>query len=79
LKGTVNVPNLGFYKYQYSKQGEDLWTTIAGGDQPKVEGEIGFWYIDQLANGDYLLRLVVTDNQNNLFPACVIPVRVVHP
>ncbi len=79
LKGTVNVPNLGFYKYEFSKQGEDLWTTIAGGDQPKVEGEIGFWYIDQRPPGDYLLRLVVTDNQNNLFPACVIPVRVVHP
>lgn len=79
LKGTVNVPNLGFYKYEFSKQGEDLWTTIAGGDQPKVEGEIGFWNIDQLDNGDYLLRLVVADNQNNLFPACVIPVRIAKP
>lgn len=77
LKGTVNVPNLGFYKYEYAKQGEDLWNTIAGGNQPKVEGEIGFWYIDQLTDGDYLLRLVVNDNQNNLFPACVIPIRIV--
>ncbi len=76
LKGTVNVPNLGFYKYEYAKQGEDNWTTIAGGDQPKVAGEIGFWYIDQLVSGDYLLRLVVTDNQNNSFPICVIPVKV---
>jgi len=78
LKGTVNVTNLGFYKYEYSKQGEDLWTTIAGGAQPPVNSEIGFWNTSQLDNGDYLLRLVVIDNQNNLFPACVIPVRVAH-
>ncbi len=79
LTGTVNVPNLEFYKYQFAQKGEDLWTTIAGGNQPKVKGDIGFWYTDQLANGDYLLRLVVADNQNNEFPACVIQVRVNNP
>ncbi len=79
LTGTVNVPNLGFYKYQFAQKGEDLWTTIAGGNQPKVKGDIGFWYTDQLRNGDYLLRLVVADNQNNMFPACVIQVRVNNP
>ncbi len=79
LTATVNVPNLGFYKYEYAKQGEDLWTTIAGGNQPKIKGDIGFWYTDQLTNGDYQLRLVVADNQNNLFPACVIQVRINNP
>ncbi len=76
LKGTVNIPNLGFYKYEYAKKGEDIWTTIAGGDQPKVAGGIGFWNTSQLVDGDYLLRLVVEDNQNKMFPACVIPVRI---
>jgi len=76
LKGTVNVPNLGFYKYQYSKPGEDVWTDIAAGNQPKVDGQIGFWNTSQLVTGDYLLRLVVLDNQNQSFPACVIQVRV---
>jgi hypothetical protein len=76
LKGTVNVPNLGFYKYQYSKPQEDVWTDIAAGDQPKMEGQIGFWNTSQLVPGDYLLRLVVLDNQNQPFPACIIPVRV---
>jgi hypothetical protein len=79
LTGTVNVPNLGFYKYEFSKQGENNWTTIAGGDQPKIKGDIGFWYTDQLGNGDYQLRLVVTDNQNKLFPACIIQVRISNP
>jgi hypothetical protein len=79
LKGTVNVPNLGFYKYEISRPGEDIWKTIAGGNQQKVEGVIGFWNTSLEVPGDYLLRLVVTDNQNDLFPACIIPVRVVQP
>lgn len=79
LKGTVNVPNLGFYKYQYSRPGEDIWTDIAAGNQPKVSGQIGFWNTSQLVPGDYLLRLVVLDNQNQAFPACDISVRVVQP
>jgi hypothetical protein len=79
LKGTVNVPNLGFYKYEFSNPGDDVWVTIAAGNQPKVDGVIGFWNTSQLVTGDYLLRLVVSDNQNQLFPACVIPVRVRMP
>jgi hypothetical protein len=79
LKGTVNVPNLGFYKYQFSKPQEDIWTDIAAGNQPKIQGQIGFWNTSQLVPGDYMLRLVVLDNQNQPFPACVIPVRVLQP
>jgi hypothetical protein len=79
LKGTVNVPNLGFYKYEFSRPGEDVWNTIAAGNQPKVEGGIGFWNTSALVPGDYLLRLVVSDNANELFPACVVPVRIVQP
>lgn len=77
LKGTVNVPNLGFYKYEYTTPGDDVWLPIAAGNQPKVDGVVGFWNTSQLLSGDYLLRLVVFDNQDNPFPACVIPVRVI--
>lgn len=84
LRGTVNVPNLGFYKYEYNQSGTDVWITIAAGDKPIVDQPLGGsgsgnWDTSQLVPGDYLLRLVVTDNVNNLFPACVIPVRVVAP
>lgn len=79
LKGTVNVPNLGFYKYEYSQPGSDNWTTIAAGNAPLINGSIGFWNPSQLPSGDYLLRLVVADNQNNLFPACVVRVRINRP
>jgi hypothetical protein len=79
LKGAVNVPNLGFYKYEYAQSGTDKWITIAAGNTPLVSGTIGFWNTSQLPAGDYLLRLVVADNQNQLFPACVIRVRVTKP
>lgn len=76
LIGTVNVPNLGFYKYEFSQQGSEVWNTIAANNTPKVGGEIGYWNTSQLTPGDYLLRLVVVDNQNQPFPDCVVPVRV---
>lgn len=79
LKGTVNVPNLGYYKYEYSRPGEDIWNPIAAGNTAKVDGQIGFWNTSALDQGDYLLRLVVADNENNIFPACTIPVRIVQP
>jgi FtsP/CotA-like multicopper oxidase with cupredoxin domain len=79
LKGTVNVPNLGFYKYEFSLPGADSWTTIAAGNSPLVNGTIGYWNTAQLPAGDYLLRLVVVDNQNGFFPACIVSVRVASP
>lgn len=78
LLGNVNVPNLGFYKYEYSQPGIDTWNTIAGGTSPTSElnNRLGEWNTSQLVPGDYLLRLVVLDNQNNAFPVCMIPIRV---
>jgi hypothetical protein len=78
LKGTVNVPNLGFYKFEFSQPGNENWTTIAAGNQPVTDGKLGgAWDTTQLTPGDYRLRLVVADYQNTLFPACVIPIRVI--
>ncbi len=84
LRGTVSVPNLGFYKYEYNQVGTDSWVTIAAGDSPIIDQPLGGagsgqWDTSQLLPGDYLLRLVVTDNVNNIFPACVVPVRIIAP
>ncbi len=78
LKGTVNVPNLGFFKYEYASVNSEDWVTIAADNRPKVNALIGYWDVSQIVPGDYRLRLVVTDNQNNVFPACVIQVRVIN-
>lgn len=77
LKGTVNIPNFGFYKYEYSQPGSELWTTIAAGNQVRINQEIGSWNTSQMVPGDYLLRLVAVDNENNPRPACVVQIRIV--
>lgn len=84
LRGTVNVPNLGFYQYEFSQPGSTIWTTIAAGNTPIIDNPMGgegsgLWDTSTLTPGDYLLRLVVRDNANNLFPACTINVRIIAP
>jgi hypothetical protein len=82
LKGTVNVLNLGFYKYEYSPAGSNKWFTIAAGNtavNATNENKIGQWNTSQVVPGDYQLRLVVSDNTNKLLPACVVPVKITQP
>lgn len=77
LKGTVNVVNLGFYKYEYRQQGVEDWIPIAAGNVPVVDDLLGGnWNTEQLTPGNYELRLVVSDNQNKLLQPCVIQVKV---
>ena len=79
LKGSVNIPNLGFYKYEYTSVGNENWQTIAGGETKITDNVFGSWNTSQLIPGDYMLRLVVYDSQNNVLPACVVTVRIVAP
>lgn len=80
LRGTVNVPNLGFYKYEYRNLADELWTPISLGNKPVVEGLFdGRWNTEQLPPGNYALRLVASDNQNNLLKPCEIVVKVLPP
>jgi hypothetical protein len=78
LEGTVNLLNLGFYKYEFSQPGSDTWVTIAAGNEIKNSQPLGgVWNTSQLIPGDYLLRLVVTDSQNVELLPCEIMVRVI--
>jgi len=80
LKGTVSLPNMAFYKFEYSSSGSNTWVTIAAGNETKVETDLGgSWNTAQLVPGDYILRLLVTDNLNNMLPPCDISVRVLSP
>jgi hypothetical protein len=76
LTGTVDVPNFGFYKYEYSPQGSETWATIAAGNQIVHNGELGVWDTSQLVSGDYQIRLVVTDNLGKSMPACIVPLHI---
>jgi hypothetical protein len=77
LIGTVDIPNFGFYKYEVARMGSDTWATISANRNPVINGLLGRWNTTALTPGDYQLRLVVTDNQGQMLPACIVPVRVV--
>lgn len=90
ITGNVNIPNFGFYKYEFASQGSEEWTTIGAGNQlnPPQDGvaqdpnswNLGAWNPSALVPGDYQIRLIVTDTQNNSpMPPCVIPVRIIAP
>jgi hypothetical protein len=76
LTGTVDVPNFGFYKYEFAQSGTDNWTTISAGAELVVDDELGKWDTTTIANGDYFLQLVILDNVGQTLEPCVIAVRV---
>ncbi|HET9910783.1 MAG TPA: hypothetical protein VFQ13_02780 [Anaerolineales bacterium] len=78
IAGTANVPNFGFYKYEVVQMGKQNWATISAGREPKVNTTLGPWNTTSLTNGDYFLRLVITDNVGVALEPCVIAVRVVN-
>ncbi len=79
IQGTVNIPDFGFYKYEVAPLNSDTWATISAGRTVHVNESLGKWDTTAVTPGDYQLRLVVTDNQGQALPACIIPVRVMPP
>jgi hypothetical protein len=80
LVGTVNVPNLGYYKLEFRPLNSTTWQTISGADTTVVNDGLGAkWNIADLTPGDYELGLTVLDNQNVAYPDCIIIVHVVAP
>jgi hypothetical protein len=79
LQGTVNVTNLGFYKYEVAPLNTNTWATISAGRGEVSNGSLGLWDTTSLTPGDYQLRLVATDNQGNSLPPCIISIRVNGP
>jgi hypothetical protein len=79
VKGSANIPNFGFYKYEVARPGDAIWMTLQAGNTPVTDGRLGEWDTSTLPPDEYLLRLVVADNQNVAMPACQVRVRVVAP
>ena len=76
-QGTVNFPSLGFYKYEYAAWNSEDWITISAGNQIVQEQDLGgAWNTETVPSGDYKLRIVATDNENNYLPGCIINVRI---
>jgi hypothetical protein len=79
IKGTVNIADFGFYKYEVAPLNSDTWATISAGRDTVINGSLGQWDTTAVTPGDYQLRLVATDNQGQSLPACIIPIRVLPP
>ena len=78
LIGTADVPNFGFYKYEIALAGTQNWKTISANREPKKDGKLGSLNTLSLSNGDYFLRLVITDNVGASIEPCVIAVRILN-
>jgi hypothetical protein len=76
ITGTANIPNFGFFKYEVAPLGSQNWATISAGREPKINEVLGTWNTSSLTNGDYFLRLVITDNVGMALEPCVIAVGV---
>jgi hypothetical protein len=79
ISGTADIPNFGFYKYEYSPLGSDIWTPISAGRSAVRDDLIGRWDTTEITPGDYSLRLVITDNTGSEQTPCIISVRVLAP
>ncbi len=79
LEGTANIPNMGFYKYEVARPGDPIWLTIQAGRETVQNGKLGDWDTRTIPAGEYILRLVVTDNEGNALAPCIIHVRVAAP
>lgn len=80
LQGTVNLPSLGFYKFEYKGLNDANWITIAGASIPVIDGPFGAtWNSQNVTPGDYQLQIIAYDTNNNEYPACIITVHVLAP
>lgn len=78
ITGTANVPNFAFYKYEIAPMGTQNWSPISAARSPVTNASLGEWSTTSLTNGDYFLRLVITDNLGQELEPCVLAVRVLN-
>lgn len=76
IYGIIDVKDLGFYKFEFASAERDNWATFFAGRDFKPDEAIGAWDTSQLPAGEYQLRLVVTNNQGEEYPPCVVTFRV---
>lgn len=76
LVGTVDLPNFGFYKYEVSLRGTDIWSAISAQSETHLNEELGNLNTTVFTPGDYLLRVVVLDNATQVIGTCIINIRI---
>jgi len=79
VKGSAQLANFGFYTLQITHPGDSVWLPILVGQQAVKNDVLGTWETSTLTPGEYLIRLVVTDNVGNELTPCSIQVTVEPP
>jgi hypothetical protein len=79
VKGSANTTNFGFFTLQIAHPGDPVWLPILVGQQAIRNDILGTWETSTLTPGEYMLRLVVTDNIGTELTPCVIQVTVEPP
>jgi hypothetical protein len=79
VRGSADIPNFGFYTLQIAHPGDAIWLPILVGQQAVKYDALGTWETSTLTPGEYLLKLVVTDNVGTVLTPCSIQVTVEPP
>jgi hypothetical protein len=79
VSGSADIINFGFYSLQIARPGDSVWLPILVGQQAIKHDTLGTWETSSLTPGEYLLRLVVSDNVGAEFTPCSIQVTVQAP
>jgi hypothetical protein len=74
--GSADISNFGFYTLQIARPGDVIWLPKQVGQQPVKNDTLGSWDTTLLTPGEYMLKLVVTDNMGNELTPCIIQVTV---
>ena len=76
ISGSADIPNFGFFTLQIARPGDVIWLPILVGQQPVKNDILGTWDTSSLTPGEYMFRLVVTDNIGNELTPCAIQLMV---
>jgi hypothetical protein len=79
VRGSADITNFGFYTLQIARPGDVVWLPIQVGQQAVKNDALGTWDTSTLTPGEYMLKLVVTDNVGNVLTPCAIQVTVEPP
>jgi hypothetical protein len=79
VKGSAEITNFGFFTLQISHPGDPIWLPILVGQQAIKNDILGTWETSTLTPGDYMIRLVVSDNVGTEMTPCAIQVTVESP
>lgn len=77
INGTVSVVNFGNYRLDYSPSNSGLWQTIQAGNEKIIEGDlVADWDLSNIPPGEYVLQLVVRDNEGKALAPCRVTIMI---